>query len=281
MKRRIFAVAFFALSILTAFAQEVIRNQDVIALVKAGLSETVVIEKIKNSKTDFDLSTNALIELKKNGVTDKIVAAMFASKSGSESQTFTINSESNQARKEDPNDPLTPRDYGIYLYEEKNGTKRMTQLLPVIAKARVGGGLTAAIVPFGLGKVKHKAAIPGKTAKVVVDTPNPVFYFYLYSQSGGFHTAGVPAYPTEFTLVKFHIRSDKREVSTGEANAYGAKVGVSGEYVVEFDYESLGKGIFKVTPKKPLENGEYAFYLPDTGVGAGARFFDFSVQVTP
>ena len=51
-------------------------NNDVIKMVKAELSENIVILTIKNSKADFDLSPNGLINLKNNGVSYSIVETM-------------------------------------------------------------------------------------------------------------------------------------------------------------------------------------------------------------
>jgi hypothetical protein len=45
-------------------------------MVKAGLAEGIIIEKIRTSTRKFDTSTDGLINLKKAGVPDKIVAAM-------------------------------------------------------------------------------------------------------------------------------------------------------------------------------------------------------------
>ena len=46
-----------------------------------------------------------------------------------------------------PNDPLSPHDFGIYLFEEKNGEKTMTQLtVNVSAQNRAGGSNTSAAV---------------------------------------------------------------------------------------------------------------------------------------
>lgn len=51
-------------------------NQDVLALVTAGLPESVVIEKIRTSKTSFDTSTEALVALKKEGVPSSVIRLM-------------------------------------------------------------------------------------------------------------------------------------------------------------------------------------------------------------
>ena len=51
-------------------------NQDVIRLVKATIADDVVIAKIKQSKTKFDTSVDALVALKQEGVSDNVIAAM-------------------------------------------------------------------------------------------------------------------------------------------------------------------------------------------------------------
>jgi len=51
-------------------------NQDVIKLVKAKVSEDLIIAKIRQSKTKFDVSVDALVALKEAGVSDNLIAVM-------------------------------------------------------------------------------------------------------------------------------------------------------------------------------------------------------------
>jgi hypothetical protein len=51
-------------------------NRDVIALVKAKISDDIIITKIRQSKTRFDTSTNGLVALKQAGVSDQLIAVM-------------------------------------------------------------------------------------------------------------------------------------------------------------------------------------------------------------
>jgi hypothetical protein len=51
-------------------------NQDVIKLVKAKISEDLIIAKIKQSKTKFDVSVDGLVALKEGGVSDNVIAVM-------------------------------------------------------------------------------------------------------------------------------------------------------------------------------------------------------------
>jgi hypothetical protein len=57
-------------------AQEVLTNDGVVGMVKAGLPESVIITKIRTSQRKFDTSTDALIKLKAAKVPDKVIEAM-------------------------------------------------------------------------------------------------------------------------------------------------------------------------------------------------------------
>ena len=262
---------------------EVMTNDEVITLTKAGLSAGIIIGKIRSGKTNFDLSTDSLIKLKQAGVSDDIVGAMLEAKSGKPIAGSTAT-----AGGADPNDPATRHNYGIYLYEEKGGgERRMTQLTPnVSAQNRTGGSFTSSLT-YGISKVKVKSNLPGRNAALQIKNTQPVFYFYLDVSSGGLNTAsGIPSTPNEFAMIRFNQRSDNREVTIGKANVFGAKGGLSDEYVVGFMSEDLGNGVFKVTPSAPLQTGEYAFYLLNSGnsnasAAVGAKFFDFGVNMIP
>ncbi len=71
-------LALFVLLAAAAAAQEPqpLTNDDVIGLVKAGLSPAVITAKITGSPCRFDTSPAALQQLKAAGVPDEIVVAM-------------------------------------------------------------------------------------------------------------------------------------------------------------------------------------------------------------
>lgn len=267
--------------------EEVMTNDEVMTLSKAGLNQSVIINKIRTSKTDFDLSTDALIKLKQAGISDEIVNAMLEAKSG---RSMTTNSGAGVAESRtnnDPNDPMAKHGYGIYLYEEKDGERKMTQLQPSVSAQNRTGGIFTSQMTYGIGKVKIKANLPGRNSKIQITDTKPTFYFYLDKDSGGLNTSsGIPSTPQEFALIRFNIRSDNREVTIGKANIFGAKGGLSDEYVVQFNAEDLGDGIFKITPAIELKKGEYGFFLINSGNSnasnaVGSKFFDFGVNMLP
>ena len=59
-------------------AQEILTNDAVISMVKAGLSESLVMAKIRATTTNFDLRADTLISLKAAGVPERIIEAMLA-----------------------------------------------------------------------------------------------------------------------------------------------------------------------------------------------------------
>ncbi len=56
--------------------QKPVTNSDIIRLVKAGFGESVVINYIQTNQSRFDVSLNALIELKNSGVSQKVIETM-------------------------------------------------------------------------------------------------------------------------------------------------------------------------------------------------------------
>lgn len=57
-------------------SQKPLTNADVVEMVKAGLAEDTIVLTIERSASDFDTSPPALIALKQNGVSQKIMDAM-------------------------------------------------------------------------------------------------------------------------------------------------------------------------------------------------------------
>jgi len=61
------------------FAQsEILINAQIIEMTKIGLDKEIITKKIKESPNCFDVSANALIELKKNGVDNEVISLMLA-----------------------------------------------------------------------------------------------------------------------------------------------------------------------------------------------------------
>lgn len=60
---------------------ERLTNSQVVEMTKVGLDAAIIIRKIEESDAAFDLSTNALIDLRRNGVDNAVIAKMTEKKS--------------------------------------------------------------------------------------------------------------------------------------------------------------------------------------------------------
>jgi hypothetical protein len=77
MRKSLLAVlALAACSFLAA--QQVMNNDAVIKLVKAGLSDDLIVTTINSSPGAYDTSADAVIALKSAGASDKVIAALIA-----------------------------------------------------------------------------------------------------------------------------------------------------------------------------------------------------------
>jgi hypothetical protein len=84
--RVIFLVALISLlSYLTVTAEEILTNETVLSMMKAGLGEELVISKIKNSRNKFDVSVDGILKLKKEGTSEGIIKTMIESSGTAES----------------------------------------------------------------------------------------------------------------------------------------------------------------------------------------------------
>jgi hypothetical protein len=94
-------------------AQEIVTNDTILSLTQANMGEALTISKIKISSCSFDVSTNALLSLKKAGVPDGVIQTMI------QVSTPDANVTTTKMASASPNDPKSPHDAGIYSYDSK------------------------------------------------------------------------------------------------------------------------------------------------------------------
>ena len=78
--RKVVLAAFVAASTawLASGAEEAMTNADIVRLTQAGIGESVVVDVIGSSQTDFDTTVDGLVALAEAGVGDAVIAAMVA-----------------------------------------------------------------------------------------------------------------------------------------------------------------------------------------------------------
>ncbi len=72
------AASLSAVGLVSAQApvREVLNNESIVNLVKARFKEATILSLIRTSPVSFDITTNKLVQLKKSGVSEKLITAM-------------------------------------------------------------------------------------------------------------------------------------------------------------------------------------------------------------
>src|SRR6185437_638916 len=79
--RKIFP-ALLMLVAMCFFAQEMLTNESILKLCKAGVGDDTIVDMIKAQPSKFSLRTDDIIALKSAGITEKVIAAMVAKGAG-------------------------------------------------------------------------------------------------------------------------------------------------------------------------------------------------------
>lgn len=266
------SLSYLVLSVLTiilmvgkvsAQDKEVITNNTIIKMVKVKLGEDIIISKIRDSKTTFDLSTDSLIKLKTAGVSDNIINAMQATQQQPQSQPQV-----------EPQPKSTPQPSQQIQQQAEHSSK--IAAVPASGDGFVmqRGKLIGIDYVLGFMKImgtsyfgvetRFVVIADGEHAQLQIKDKNPVFY--------------VRSRPELLDTVKFDTDTyNKKPVryvlftqSAGDTRA-STKMGK------DFDYKKETNGLYKITFKAPLENGEYGIIV-SPGLGeSSAKIFDFAV----
>jgi hypothetical protein len=279
MRKSFLAFVFLAFCPLLV-AQQSLTNDSVIKLIKAGLSEDLIVSTINASPGSYDTSPDGLIALKHAGVSDKIVAQIVL-KSTAPTAPPPIPPlgpipSSTEQPVDSPNDPNIAHDPGIYMYAKGPNGMELTMLESSVYSSGKTGGMFTSALTYGIAKIKMKAVVQGAHASVHTSDSGVFFYFYFEESGKSF---GGETTPNEYTLLRFDVKGNSREAQTGSANAFGASVGTDVNAAAGFTYKKIKPGIYKVTPAGQLTPGEYCF-LPaggQAGAAAASRLFAFGI----
>ena len=272
--------AAVALATAGAAQAETLTNDDVVALLEAGLGEEAVIAKIETSDGNYQIDTKTLLALRAKGVPSPVIAAMVKSANGT-------------TRYDDASpDPTVPHTPGFYMLDESGAQPRMWKIDPIASTQTKTGGILGYAFTGGIASASIKAVLPGGTAQRQTTKRRPTFYVFFDppggSQSAVFSTGFGNAIitPNELSLVDLMEKKDRREARVGSLNIAGSKTGVMDKDQIAFSYDQVGPYVYKITPDTDLAPGEYGFLFALVGGAgpglsggvAGARVFDFTVR---
>jgi hypothetical protein len=243
--------------------------EEVVKLSQGGLSEELIITRIKKNGKPFDLSTDEILELKKLGVSDTVVKFLL---DPSQPYAPPPPPKPPEPPPAPPPKPAPTRKYPDDPYASRvpgdPGLYHFTQDSPVRVEIKMLLGEKGGV---GLGKVvlkkpKVTAYLVGASSKVRIPEGAPAFYVRLPEGKG----------IEELVLVALERKDDRRELDLGPL---GPKPELKPEALRQFDSLEVGAGLYRLNPVK-LTNGEFLFYLISTAEPAKGTYgkgYDFGV----
>lgn len=257
MRKSLFAVLFlFFCPIL--IAQQALNNEAVIKMVKAGLSEDVIVSTVNSSPGSYDTTADGLIALKGAGVTDKIVGAMIARASGIAPAAAAPVATGSAL-------PAGIDEVGVY-YKDKSGVWQA--LMPEIVNFKSGGAMKK-FMTQGIVKGDVNGHISGKHGKTQVTFPAVLA---VYVPEG---TA-----ITEYQLLRLHQSGDAREFRSMTGGVIHQSGGATRD-ALEFQPQKLAPRLYQVTLESALGKGEYGFLPPGAyesrNLGSSGKIYAVSV----
>lgn len=253
-------------------------NQDIISMVELGLSEDVIITKIRSASaagagnTSFDTSVEGLKALKAAKVPDAVIKVMIDPAAAPQpikvmaSTPMTI----------DPN--LPPPEVGVYW---KDGAKFVLIQGQALTQTKTGGK-AGSFFTDGLRNQHWDAYLEGPASKNIVKERRPAFYIYVPD--------GLDS--SDYVLIKLNKKGDRREFQVGSFGGItGGKAGVQRDKEIPFQAEHVGIRIYRITLSQDLKPGQYAFFMGTgqaatmsgakggnrSGGVASGRIFDFGI----
>ncbi|MFY8017237.1 MAG: hypothetical protein ACOVN9_03930 [Inhella sp.] len=266
-------------SVITAQAQSVMNNSEVLKLIEAGMPDEVILEAIGAAKSHrFDTSANGLVALKNKGASPAVLKAVLNPKSvtpaaaGVAVPVRVASVGNSKAASESEPAVLNPELVAVVINGQEQVMQYIIPSLRTSARALGFGGVASYAALSG---TKATRRLPGNGVEFIVSVPKN-------AQPQGY-----------LTVANFAVRNNgTREVMTG-GGYMSYSTGIHKDRIVAVSQEALadqsrardGFVLYRVKPEKELAAGEYALVLYTAEVRtagffaqAANSYFDFGVD---
>lgn len=235
------ALALASLSLMT-YAQDALTNDAVVKLIKAGLSEDLVVNMINTQPGNYQVGAQQVLALKKDGVSDKVISAMLShgSKPAGAVAATPVAA------------PVTAPAASVVsevgVYYRKNGV--WTELAPEVVNFKTGGVLKS-IGTAGVVKGDINGHINGEHSRTQITSPVELL---VYAPEG--------VAITEYQLLRLRETKDGREFRTVTGGVLHVSGGATRD-LVPFESNKIAVRTYEI--KLPnIGSGEFGL-LPPAG----------------
>jgi hypothetical protein len=269
MRKRLPALALLAISSLI-FAQQEMNNAAVIKLLKAGLSDDLIVTTIDASPGKYDTSADALTTLRNAGADSKVISAVLMKSAPgplpAPAAPISLHEDSPTAAEPVWKMPAGVEGVGVYFQARDESWK------PVLPEpvTRRAGGVAKSVATEGKIKGDVNAIVSGSSSTLTLTLPAS---FIFYTPEGG--SAG------DYLLLRLRRHEKNREFRLEKGGEFHRSSGEARD-TVDFSTKQLAPRVFEVTLGPELGTGEYGFLTPSDasdlrGSAGYAKMYTFSV----
>lgn len=226
--------------------KRVLKNEDIVSLAKAGLSDATIISLIQKTPNEFDLTPAGLVKLKESGVSNAVIESMVGAHTG----TGPVSS---------PATPSLPSAYGHYLLDGSQTRK----IDPTVVTTKIG----LSILNGGGNGIAVDGLAGEPAMSIEVDTPTLI----VYQQSVNIqdihfsklvYVASMQAYQFNMTKTAPEFFSNIYRRGYYDVIPIGLWRPQT-EVSTRIEPVEGRPGMFKITPDSPLQDGKYVIYFGD------------------
>jgi hypothetical protein len=254
------AIAFLLLALCPlVVAQQAMNNDAVIKMVKAGLSDEVVVATVNSAPGAYGTSADDLIALKQAGVSDRVIAAIIAKSAG------PVAPPASAAPAAAAMLPPGSTDVGVY-YKDKNGA--WISLMPEIVNFKTGGVMKS-IATGGVVKGDLNGHIAGKQAKIALTFPVALAVFLPEGTD-----------ITEYQLLHLRENGNAREFRSVTGGVFHVSGGATRDSR-DYQPKKLASRVYQITLEAGMGKGEYGLLPPgaygSSNLGSSGKIYAVSV----
>jgi len=228
-----------------------LNNDSIVKMVKAGLSEDLILQTINTQPGHYVVDADSLIALKNADVSNRLIEAMV-----------------NKGRRQLTQAPEKPielsdvNEIGVY-YKDRTG--KWTAIDPEIVHIKSGGWVKSTAT-HGIIKEDHNGHLNGRESKLALQRPIEILIYV---------PDGVVA--TEYEFLRFRINSDNREFRVLTGGVFHSTGGADRDEV-KFNPIKTAPHTYQFTVDQNTPGGEYGILPPGTGnVTNGGKIYTFAI----
>ncbi len=241
-------------------------NDTITKMSKAGLDDGVIIGTIHGSAGHYDTTPEGLIALKNAGVSQRVIAAMQAQRSGLADRLADRDADANPTAAAPTGVAPGIDEIGAY-YKDKDG--QWVPLKTERVQFRSSGWLKSAATK-GIVKEDENGHLDGAKSPLRLPTGVEVL---LYTPAG--------TQAEEYDLIRFREHSASRDFRVKTGGVFHSETG-SQRDEIEFQPKKIARNMYVFTIPPDIEKGEYGVLPPGSsnvpGLANAGKIFTFSIR---